>query len=135
MVTVGLSMLLCTPALALDGRYQVVMFCTSDAGDYCDQGDIKNDEFDFDDGDFTIDSFDDGIFGIGGSGDFSENGLSFNADYEVINDDLDKYEIDIKGFNLVDTLILGTMDLEYSEWDIIDYDKKDEATIYFFGTK
>ena len=34
--------------LSLDGNdYEIAAFCTNDAGDYCSQGDIKNDAFTF----------------------------------------------------------------------------------------
>ncbi len=125
--------------LALDGNdYKITAFCRNDAGDYCSKGDIKNDAFIFDVNgeDFIVDSFDGGVLGGGGSGDFSENGLSFTASYEVITQDsLDKYTFDIKGINLIDTILLGRMDIAYYQLTLGGYDKQDETQAFFFGIK
>lgn len=118
----------------LDGNsYNITLFCDGDLGDYCDGGQIKRDEFEFDDDDFIIDSLDDELYGLGGSGEYSQSGFFFSADYEVVDDGLDKYEFDIQGVNLLDRVILGTIEAEYSEWELISYEKEDEATIYFIG--
>jgi len=123
--------------LSLDGNdYKVVMFCADDAGDYCSNGDVKNDTFKFEDDKFMIDSFDGGILGVGGSGGFDENGLSFDASYEVIPEELiDKYTFEVKGFNIIDTVLVGSMKIKYYKWNIISYDKEDEATAYYFAIK
>lgn len=118
----------------LEGNsYNITMFCDNDLGDYCDGGQLKRDEFEFDDDDFIIDSLDDELYGLGGSGDYSQSGLAFSADYEVVDDGLDKYEFEVRGVSLLDRVILGTIEAEYSEWELISYEKEDEATIYFIG--
>ena len=124
--------------LALNGNdYEVTAFCANDAGDYCSQGDVKHDEFMFEDDDnFIVDSFGGGVVGVGGSGSFNEDGLSFTASYEVITDNsLDKYRFDVKGINLIDTLIFGQMNVTYSQLSISGYDKQDETKAFFFGIK
>ncbi len=122
-------------AMTLNGKeFQVVLYCTDEAGDYCDSGDIRNDEFEFDGSDFIIKSFEDELFGYGGEGDYNDGGLVFSADYEVITDDLiEKYKFDIQGYVLAGQIIIGTVDIDYYEWDIIDFDKEDEAMAYFVG--
>ena len=73
--------------LALNGNdYKVTAFCNNDAGDYCSKGDVKKDTFAFQDDKFLVDSFDGGVLGVGGNGDYNENGMSFTANYEVISD-------------------------------------------------
>jgi hypothetical protein len=123
--------------LSLDGNdYEIVMFCTDDAGDYCSQGDIKNDAFTFEDDKFMIDSFDGGVLGVGGSGEFQDNGIFFTASYEVVPEELvDKYTFDVEGINLIDTIIIGQMDVTYYKLSIDGYDKQDEAKAFFIGSK
>ena len=123
--------------LSLNGNdYKITAFCKDDAGDYCSKGDIKNDVFLFEDNDFTVDSFDGGVLGVGGSGDFNESGLSFTASYEVTTgSSLDKYTFDVKGINLIDTILFGKMDIAYYKLGITGYDKEDETTAFFFGIK
>ena len=124
--------------LSLDGNdYAITAFCANDAGDYCSQGDVKHDEFMFEDDDnFIVDSFGGGVVGVGGSGSFNEDGLSFTASYEVITENsLDKYRFDVKGINLIDTLIFGQMNVTYYQLSISGYDKQDETKAFFFGTK
>ncbi len=124
--------------LALNGNdYAITAFCANDAGDYCSQGDVKHDAFMFEDDDnFIVDSFGGGVVGVGGSGSFNEDGLSFTASYEVITENsLDKYRFDVKGINLIDTLIFGQMNVTYYQLSISGYDKQDETRAFFFGSK
>jgi hypothetical protein len=123
-----------TPS-SLDGNdYQIVAYCTNDAGEYCSKGDFKNDTFTFEDDKFIVDSFDGGALGFGGSGTFDDNGQSFTASYEVITEDsLDKYTFDVKGTNFIDSIIFGEMEITYYQLSITGYDKQDEAKAFFFG--
>jgi hypothetical protein len=124
--------------LSLNGNdYKITAFCRDDAGDYCSKGDVKHDAFTFEDGDnFIVDSFGGGVVGVGGSGAFNEDGLSFTANYQVITENsLDKYTFDVKGINLIDTIIIGQMDVTYYQLNITGYDKQDETKAFFFGTK
>jgi len=123
--------------LSLNGNdYAIVAYCVNDAGDYCSQGDVKHDSFTFDDDKFSVDSFNGGVLGAGWSGAFNANGLSFTASYEVITENsLDKYTFDVKGINLIDTIIIGQMDVSYSQLSISGYDKQDETKAFFFGAK
>lgn len=127
-----------TTALDLtNNEYSVVLMCAGDAGDYCTKGETVRDVFIFDDdGKFSIESFDDELFGLGAVGEYSESGLSFDASLEVISDDIvDKYELDIKGVALFSTLLVGSAEITYSKLKLTGYDKEDEATAYFFGVK
>ena len=123
--------------LSLNGNdYQITAFCRDDAGDYCSKGDVKHDAFTFEDDKFIVDSFGGGVVGVGGSGAFNEDGLSFTASYEVITENsLDKYTFDVKGINLIDTIIIGQMDVTYYQLSISGYDKQDETKAFFFGRK
>ena len=124
--------------LSLNGNdYAIVAFCANDAGDYCSQGDVKHDAFTFEDADkFMVDSFGGGVLGVADSGTFNEDGLSFTASYEVITENsLDKYTFNVKGINLIDTIIVGQMDVTYSQLSISGYDKQDETKAFFFGAK
>jgi len=124
-------------ALALDGsEFQVTMYCADDAGDYCSRGDVKNDLFKFEDDSFMIESFDGGVLGVGGSGSFRESGLFFYADYEVVDDNLiDKYTFDVSGASLLDTVLLGQMDITYEKFNFFTYETEDEAKAFFIGVK
>lgn len=141
---VGLFMYFCSASHAIEGfsldgnSYKVFMFCMDDAGDYCDGNELNDDKFYFNDGDFEIESFDDELWGLGGlvnEGEYDESRFSFKAEYEVKNEDLEKYDFHINGINLSDDIILGIMEIEYFEWYIIDYEKEEEATAYFIGIK
>jgi len=141
MVT-GLVLTVCSASyavtpLSLNGNsYAIVAFCTNDAGDYCSKGDIKNDVFTFEDDEFIVDSFDGGVLGVGGSGEFQEMGIYFTASYEVVSEELvEKYTFDVIGLNLIDYIIIGQMNISYYELGIGGYDKQDEAKAFFFGSK
>ena len=122
---------------SVDGNsYKVFMLCLDDAGDYCDAYQIRDDDFIFDDGDFEIESFKDELFGIGGEGEYEDSGTLFEAEYEVIPDELDnKYEIQVNGASILEEIIIGMMDVIYYEWDITKFGYEEEATArcYFIG--
>jgi len=126
-------------ALTLNGNnYQIKGFCKNDAGDYCSKGDIKNDEFKFADQKFIVDSFNNGVLGVGGSGNFSDSGMSFTANYSVITENsLDKYTFAIKGYNLMNIIIFGRMDIAYYQLSILGYPDtpQDETNSFFIGGK
>ena len=142
-ITAGLFVCFCSlsyamESLSLNGNsYKIFMFCTDDAGDYCDGNEIGDDEFSFNDGDFEIESFDDDLWGYGGDGEYDENEFSFDAEYEVYNEELGKYDLDVNGINLMDDIIIGIMEIEYSEfvWYKLSYEKEEEATAYFIGIR
>ena len=143
-IAVGLCMFFCSASYAIEGlsldgnSYKVFMFCMDDAGDYCDENEFVDDSFYFDDGDFEIESFDDELWRLGGlvnEGEYDENEFSFEAEYEVKNEDLEMYEFHINGINLADDIIIGIMEIEYFKWYIISYEKEEEASAYFIGIK
>jgi len=119
---------------SLDGKsFNVYMFCTDDAGSFCDIMEITNDTFVFSGGGFEIASFGNTWLGLGSGGSYSENMLLFNVDYTVVNEALDKYVFSMSGINILDTIIMGTMEVTFYDWDIISYDKEDEAFVVFVG--
>ena len=140
-IAVVLFMCYCSASYAIEGlsldgnSYKVFMFCTDDAGDYCGENELNDDEFSFSGSDFEIESFDDELWGFGGEGEYDENEFSFVAEYKVYNEDLEKYEFDINGINFMDDIIIGIMEIEYFEWYLFNYEKEEEATAYFIGIK
>lgn len=124
-------------SLALDGNeYRVYLFCSESVGDYCDKGSATNDTFKFEDDAFIVESYEDELLGLSANGSYSESGLSFTADFDVITDELiDKYEFDVKGISVLDTLLFGSAEITYYKFQFVGYDKEDEATAYFFGIK
>ena len=117
-----------------DKSFDVYMFCTDDAGNFCDILEITNDTFVFKGGGgFEIASFGNTWLGLGSGGSYSENMLLFNVDYTVVNEALDKYTFSMSGINILDTIIMGTMEVVFYDWDIISYDKEDEAFAVFVG--
>ena len=124
-------------ALDLSGNeYNVYVLCSEDLGDFCDQGRTKTDTFIFDSesDNFGIESFEDALWGLAGYGEYSSSGLSFDAHYEAI-DGLESYEFDIKGLNLVDIILFGTMDITYTEPDDFFGGDPTEGKAFFFGIK
>lgn len=124
-------------SLGLNGNdYRITVFCRDDAGDYCSQGDMKKDVFGFEDNNFLVDSFDGGVLGVGGSGDFNDNGMSFTANYEVYTDNLlSKYTFDVRGIKIINIILLGRMDIAYYKLGLGGYDKEDETTAFYFGIR
>ena len=122
---------------SLNDSYKVYIYCTEDAGDYCNAKEIKTDEFMFDDGDFTTSWFDDQLWGFNEPGDYEENGPGFQATYQVYNKSAEKYEISIQGISLTNGLIVGTMNIEFYEWELLSlsFKKKDDTQAYFLGIK
>jgi len=123
-------------SLSVDGNaYEVWFLCLGDAGDYCTQRDLGSDQFIFEDGDFGLKGFEDDLLGLSGSGSYSEQGATFQADYEVIDDSLDKYTFEVRGFGLTDDFIAGAMTVSYAQWEIFDYEEEEQAAAYFLGIK
>jgi hypothetical protein len=107
-------------ALDLSGNeYNVYILCSEDLGDFCDQGRIKKDAFIYNGNDFSITSFQGGIDGLLSGGEFRSGGLTFDASYDGFND-ADEYEFDIKGITILDTILFGTMDITYTEFDFLN---------------
>ena len=102
-------------SLDLTGNeYRVYFVCDEDLGDFCDRGDLEDDVFFFDEGHFGIESLGDDLGGLLSSGDYSSSGIGFEANYDSFKG-LDRYEIDIEGFSLIDILLLGKMEIKYTE--------------------
>ncbi|MCP4715990.1 MAG: hypothetical protein GY868_12810 [Deltaproteobacteria bacterium] len=149
---------------SLSGKsYSVTMLCTDDAGSYCDEGMLNNEEFIFegDAGDnsssFVISSLDDTLGEVGDiiddifdlfdsdnplGGSYADRGFAFEAEYAGVKENGDYYTFDINGFNLSDMLLLGSMKIKYYELETLPYvdiptgyELEDEATAYFMGIK
>ncbi|MBN2109227.1 MAG: hypothetical protein JW832_17495 [Deltaproteobacteria bacterium] len=122
-------------ALDLSGNeYNVYILCSEDLGDFCDQGRTQTDTFIFDGDNFGIESLEDDFGGFLGNGEFSASGLSFDAHYEAI-DGFNSYEFDIKGLNLIDIILFGTMDITYSEYEFPLGTEDTEGKAFFIGIK
>ena len=128
--------------LSIDGleeeKFFVILYCDDDVGNYCNDGQIKIENFMFEDDDeFLVGTFEnDNFFGFDtASGEYEERGILFDAEFSAIEDLEKKYEFDIIGFIISDSFILGVCQVVYSEFEItkLDYVKKDEANCYFIG--
>ena len=119
---------------SLDGNsFETTMFCTDDAGAFCDTAEFMTDTFIFSGGSFELAEFGKAWLGLGSGGGYTDSGLMFSATYRVVNESLDKYDFTISGMNLIDMVIMGTMQVIYYDWNIINYKKEDEATVFFLG--
>jgi len=119
-------------------EFMVILYCDDDAGDYCNEGQIRVEDFTFEDnGQFVIGTFEDeNFFGFDtASGEYEETGILFNAEFLAIEDLEKKYEFDIIGLAISDMFILGLCQVIFSEFEItkLDYVKEDEAQCYFIG--
>ncbi|MCK5513472.1 MAG: hypothetical protein KAJ00_03150, partial [Deltaproteobacteria bacterium] len=68
-------------------KFFVVLYCEDDAGDYCNDGQIKIENFMFeDDGEFLVGTFEnENFFGFDtASGEYEERGILFNAEFSAI---------------------------------------------------
>ena len=119
-------------------EFLVILYCDDDAGSYCGKGQIRVEDFIFEDnGQFVIGTFEDeNFFGFDtASGEYEETGILFNAEFSAIEDLEKKYEFDIIGLAISDMFILGLCQVIFSEFEItkLDYVKEDEAQCYFIG--
>ncbi len=122
-------------ALDLSGNtYNVFILCSEDLGDYCDQGKIKIDMFIFNSGNFGLKSFGDNLLDLLGDNKYSASGLSFNAQYEAI-DGTATYDFVIIGLNLTDIILFGTIDITYTEYDLLLHKTTTEGKALFIGIK
>ena len=109
-------------------EFSVFMWCDGDAGDYCDEGAVKTEEFVFEDDDaFYLGTFEDqGI----GAGSYNENGILFGAEFETLENLIEHYQFDITGLNIADIVILGKCEVSYGY--IIGFGDE-KANCYFIG--
>ena len=119
-------------------EFFIILYCDDDVGGYCDGGQIKMENFMFEDGgEFLVGTFEDeNFFGFDtASGEYEERGILFDAEFSAIEDLEKKYEFDVVGFIISDAFILGVCQVVYSEFEItkLDYVKEDEVNCYFFG--
>jgi hypothetical protein len=121
--------------LSLSNEYNVYLYCMDDAGDYCDGNEIISDKFYFDDDEFTTEWFEEKMWGYNEPGEYDDGGSSFSGEYEVYDENAEKYEIEFRGISLVDNIIIGSMNIKYLEWDFLkfDFEEEDDAEIYFLG--
>jgi hypothetical protein len=147
-------------SLALDGNeYKVTLSCENDAGSYCDD-EAKDETFQFNsNGNFVIKSLDvdldlrDGTSGwlhdyfgeeeeLGGT--FSEDGFTFSAAYNNLDQDYNYYKITIEGWRFFRLLIFGSMNIKYYEpvwksliiFDYVDrWELTDETDARFYGIR
>ena len=113
--------------------YNIFILCADDVGDYCTSGKLINDKFIFDGNNFEINSFEEDLGGLLGDGEYSANGFSFNAQYEAI-DGIATYEFEIKGLNLIDIILFGTIDITYTEFSF-PHNITEEGKALFIGIK
>ena len=120
--------------LELSGTdYDVYILCIDDVGDYCTQGQIKTDAFLFEGDRFSILYFGGDVWGPAGDGKYSSSGLTFDATYTAIKGSA-TYSFEIKGLILVETILLGKMNINFEELDFLNT-KKEKAAAFFLGIK
>jgi len=114
---------------SLEGKeFMVFMWCDDNAGDYCDEAEIVTEGFIFEgDETFFLETFEDQEFGWGN---YEENGIFFEAEFEILEDVIESYEFDISGLNIFETLILGIAKVSYKYLIIFD---NEDANCYFIG--
>jgi hypothetical protein len=128
-------------ALTVSGNdYTVYMLCLGDAGDYCQQGNLNQDTFQFhSDGSFEINSLENKKELIDSSdGNYNASPASFNGDYTITIDfRLKKYEFSFSGISIADGIILGQFTVTYFEFGGFppDYDQKGEAQAFYLGIR
>ncbi len=115
-----------------NNRYDINMLCLGDAGDYCDALTVNADEFIFGESESNFYIEDSPVIGLGS---YEDNGFIIEADFTAIDLSLSKYEFEITALNFLDFMLLGTMEITYSEWNLkgFSWDKKEVATAIFFG--
>lgn len=140
----ALCLLLPVPAHPLDAldvsgaNYTVYIYCLGSAGEYCSANEVVQDEFIFDqDGTFSIASFDSPLADIANDGDYSEQGSTFTAFFEAINEDIDRYEFNIDGVSFLRRVIIGTAEVGYYEPDVLDldFDLRESTDTFFLGLR
>ncbi len=136
--------------------YGVTIYCLNDVGggtngggigggsgqDYCTEGQLVNDTFNFsDNGSFSISSFQGGLLNLGQSGTYSQTRMNFTANYQatpqVSLDELsvDRYRFDIRGFDILNVFIVGRMNISYETLTgLAGYEQQNQGTAYFIGT-
>lgn len=115
-----------------NNRFDITMLCLGDAGDYCEALEVNLDEFIFGESEssFAIED----APGLG-TGSYEDRGLFIEASYAAVNLSLSKYEFEISALNIIDFMLIGTMTIDYYQWNLtgFSWNKEDEATVIFFG--
>ena len=108
-------------------KYVVFMVCNEDLEGYCEEGQIKQEEFIFGiDDSFVIGTFEDQLIL---SGDYTVRGVFFDAEFSALEDIIKTYEFTITGLLIFDSIIFGLCDVEYSFIGL----NEEDARCYFFG--
>ena len=142
-LTVSLAIVLCLltqAAWAMDNdtlagnTYDVIMLCLGESGDYCDGFGLQDETFIFHDGGYLqLDEFEENLWV--GAGEYEQIGAQFEAEYYAIEDFFALYEIEIDGYVIGGSLVLGIMDIEYYEFELgsFDWEKEDDVVALFLG--
>mgnify|MGYP001556069668 FL=1 len=119
-----------TPSYAQSTEEQefvVFMLCNDDVEGYCDKDKVKQEKFMFkDDSGFMIGTFEDQLVL---SGNYSVQGMLFDAEFSALKDVLKTYDFSITGLLIGNLIMVGLCDVEYS---FIGFNEED-ARCYFLG--
>jgi hypothetical protein len=108
-------------------KFIVFMVCNDDVEGYCEEGQIKQEEFIFgDDNSFVVGSFEDQLIL---SGDYDVQRILFDAEFSALEDVIETYEFTVTGLLIFDSIIIGLCDIEYSLLGL----NKEDARCYFLG--
>ncbi len=122
---------------ALRGKtFDMFIVSTGDIDDYCSAYKPKTDKIAFSEDTFEIDSLKGGIGGIVDST-FSESMFFFDGNYTKTFLLDSRYKFDLSGINLADTMIIGTVNIRYYEFELfkVDYVLQQEADGFFIGIR
>ena len=108
-------------------EFVVFMLCNDDVEGYCDKDQVKQEKFLFrDNNSFVVGTFEDQLVL---SGDYSVQGILFDAEFSVLNDVIKTYDFSITGLLIGNLIMVGLCDVEYSFIGL----NEEDARCYFLG--
>ena len=119
-----------TPSYAQSTEEQefvVFVLCNDDVEGYCDKDQVKQEQFLFrEESRILIGTFEDQLVL---SGNYSVQGMLFDAEFSALKDVLKTYDFSITGLRIGNLIMVGLCDVEYS---FIGFNEED-ARCYFLG--
>ena len=108
-------------------EFVVFMLCNDDVEGYCDKDQVKQEKFLFkDDSSFVVGTFEDQLVL---SGDYSVQGILFDAEFSALKDVIKTYDFTITGLLIGNLIMVGLCDVEYTFIGL----NKEDARCYFLG--
>lgn len=108
-------------------EFVVFMLCNDDVEGYCDKDQVKQEKFLFkDNSSFVVGTFEDQLVL---SGDYSVQGILFDAEFSALKDVIKTYDFTITGLLIGNLIMVGLCDVEYTFIGL----NKEDARCYFLG--